>query len=71
MRIEGHHHGRRAVLARHAPDAFEDLPVSAMHAVEIAQGQYRVFPARRAGIVRKMDDVHHARVGNTSLPEVI
>ena len=38
--------------------AIEDLPMAAMHAVEVAERQHRMHPARRARIVRKVDDVH-------------
>ena len=61
MRIEGHDHRGGAVLAGDAADSLEDLAVAAMDAVEIPQRKNRVFPARRAWIFRKVDDVHDPR----------
>ena len=42
----------------HAADALEDLPMTAMHAVEVAERQHRMRPAGRARIVREMNDFH-------------
>ena len=39
-------------------DAIQDLAMAAVHAVEVAERQDRVRPARRARIVRKVNDVH-------------
>ena len=61
MRVEGHRHGRRAALARHATDALDDLHVAAMQAVEVAERQHGVQPARRARVLWEMDDVHATR----------
>ena len=41
-----------------APHAVEDLAMSAVHAVEIAERQHRLRPARRRGVVGEVDDVH-------------
>jgi hypothetical protein len=58
MGIERHHHRGGVTLARHATQAIEDLAVSAVQAVEVAERQHRIPPARRPRIVRKVDDVH-------------
>ena len=48
MRIEGHDDGGGAALAGDAAHAIEDLAMAAMHAVEVAERQHRLRPARRA-----------------------
>ena len=58
MRIEGHHDGRGAALAGDAAHAIEDLAVAAVHAVEVAEREHRLHPARRPRVVGKVDDVH-------------
>ncbi len=58
MRIEGHHGWGGTALVRDAADAVQDLPVAAMHAVEVAERQHRMTPACRARIVRKVNDLH-------------
>jgi uncharacterized protein YjiS (DUF1127 family) len=46
MRIERHHQRSRRVLGRHAAHALDDLDVTAMQAVEIAQREDWLLPAR-------------------------
>jgi hypothetical protein len=58
MRIEGHDDRRRRASSRHTTEAFEHLLMPAVHAVEIAEGQHRLRPARRALIVGEVDNVH-------------
>jgi hypothetical protein len=58
MRIEGHHHRRGAVFAGAALHPLENLAVAAMHAVEVAEREHGMIPARRSCVLRKMDDVH-------------
>src|SRR5262249_40535069 len=58
MRIEGHHHGCCAALARHTPDAVENLAMPAMYAVEVAERKHRLNPPGRAHMVWKVDTVH-------------
>ena len=53
--------GGGTALVRDAADAVQDLPVAAMHAVEVAERQHRMTPACRARIVRKVNDVHFNR----------
>ena len=48
MRIEGHRHGRRAALLGAAPHALDDLQMTAVHPVEIAERQHRLMPAAPA-----------------------
>jgi hypothetical protein len=60
MRIERHDDGGGAPLIRRTPDAVENLPVTAVHAVEVAEREDGLRPARRALIVRKMNNVHRA-----------
>jgi hypothetical protein len=45
-------------LAGDAAQTIEDLAVSAVQAVEIAEREHRIPPARRPRIVRKVNDVH-------------
>jgi hypothetical protein len=61
MRIERHHQRRGGALGRHAAHALDDLDVTAMQAVEVAQRQDGMLPARRTTIVGKVDDVHGPR----------
>jgi hypothetical protein len=58
MRVEGHDHGGGVTLAGDAAQPIEDLAVSAVEAVEIAEREHRIPPARRPRIIRKVDDVH-------------
>ena len=58
MRIEGHDDGGGATFAGDAAYAIEDLAVAPVHAIEIAEGQHRLRPARGPLIVGEMDDVH-------------
>ena len=58
MRIEGQHHAGAAALGGAALDALDDLDVAAMQAVEVAERQHRLMPARAARIVGKVDDLH-------------
>jgi hypothetical protein len=48
VRIEGHHDRRGAALGRDAADSIENLAMPAVHPVEIAEGEHRLVPARRA-----------------------
>jgi hypothetical protein len=52
MRIEGHRHGRAAALDGPALHAFDDLQMSSVQAVEVAEGQDGVRDPRRAGLIR-------------------
>ena len=61
MRIERHDDGRGAALAGDAAHAIEDLAMAAVHAVEVAEREHRLHPARRARVVGKVDDVHATR----------
>jgi hypothetical protein len=58
MGIEGHDHGGRAALVGDALHAIENLAVSAMQAVEVAEREHRMDPPRRTGVLREMNDVH-------------
>ena len=62
MRIEGHRHRRAAMLGSTTPDALDDLEVTAMQAVEIAERQNRMHQPRRPGVVREVDGLHSLHV---------
>ena len=54
MRVEGHHDGGRAMLAGDPAHAIEDLAMTAMQAVEIAQRQHR--PASSAAAADRREN---------------
>jgi hypothetical protein len=58
MRIEGHGHRRAAVFGGPAPDALDDLEMSAVEAVEISEGKHGMHEPWRARIVWKVKDFH-------------
>ena len=45
-------------LAGDALHAIENLPMTAMHAVEVAESEHRLRPPHRALVVGEMNDVH-------------
>ena len=55
MRIEGHRRRRAAALAGAAPHAVDDLDVAAVQAVEVAEREHGIVPARRR-VVGKVRD---------------
>ena len=62
MRIERHRHRRRSTLFGPAPHALDDFQVATMHAVEIAEGEYRLMPPRRPWIIRIVNDLHQRSI---------
>src|ERR1700674_799970 len=58
MRIERHRDGDAATLFSAATHALDNLQMSAVHTVEIAQSQHGLVPAWRPLIVGKVNDVH-------------
>jgi len=58
MRVEGHRHGRPAVLGGAAPHAVDDLEMSAVKAVEVSEGEHGMREPRRARIVWKVKNLH-------------
>ena len=58
VRIEGQHDGRAAAIGGAAPDALDDLGMAAMQAIEVAERQHRLVPARGACIIREPGDLH-------------
>ena len=48
VRVEGQHQRGAAALGADAADALDDLDVAAMQPVEVAEGEDRLVPARRA-----------------------
>ena len=66
MRVEGHDDGGRAALFGDAPHAIENLAVSAVQAVEVAEREHRVDPPRRTGVFREVNDVHGSRANARS-----
>ena len=60
MRIERHRHGDAAMLDGAALHALDDLEVSAVQAVEVAERQHRMHEPGRPRIVGKMQDLHQA-----------
>ena len=60
MRIERHRERRAAALAGALPHAVNNLHVAAVQAVEVAQRQDRLVPARRPRVIGKGDDIHSA-----------
>jgi hypothetical protein len=58
VRIEGHHDRRGAAFAGHTMEAVQNLPVPTVHAVEVAEGEHRMHPARGTLVVRKVDYIH-------------
>jgi hypothetical protein len=58
VRIEGQHERRAAALERDASDPLDDLHMTAVEAVEIAQRQHGIGPTRRAGVGGKPGDIH-------------
>ena len=53
MRVEGHRRGRAGALPGPPADAVDDLHVSAVQPVEVAEREHRIVPARRR-VVGKM-----------------
>ena len=62
MRIEGHRDRCRAALFRAAPHALDDLQMTTVHAVEIAEREDGLVPADRPGIIWVVDDVHQRSI---------
>ena len=60
MRIEGHRHRRAAMLGGAAPDALDDLEMSAVKAVEVAEREHGMHEPRRARVIWKMQNLHAA-----------
>ena len=58
MRIERHDDGCRGTLAGDAAHAIEDLAMTAVQPVEIAEGEHGLRPAWRTQVVGKVNDVH-------------
>ena len=58
VRIEGHRHGDAAVLDGAALHALDDLEMSAVQAVEVAEREHGMHEPRRPRIVGKMQDLH-------------
>ena len=56
--IEGQDERRAAALGGDAADALDDLGVTAVQAVEVAERQHGLVPARRARIIGKPGDFH-------------
>ena len=58
MRIERHRHRRAAVLDGAALHALDDLEMSAMQAVEVAEREHRMHEPGRPRIIGKVQDLH-------------
>ena len=62
MRIERHRDGRRPTLFGAAPHPLDDLQMTAVHAVEIPEGEHRLVPPRGPWIIWIVDDLHHRSI---------
>ena len=62
MRVEGHRHRRAAVFGGAAFHAIDDLLMSAVQAVEVAEGQDRVDEPRGPGVVGEVNGLHSLHV---------
>jgi hypothetical protein len=58
MRIERHRHGHAAMLDGAALHAFDNLEMSAVEAVEVAEREHGMHEPGRPRIVGKMQDLH-------------
>jgi hypothetical protein len=58
MRVERHDDGGGPSFVGDPLQPIENLAMSAVQAVEVAERQHRLLPVRRTRIVGKMDDVH-------------
>src|SRR5204862_3818536 len=58
MRVEGHRHRGAAMLGGAATDALDDLEMSAMKAVEVAEGEHGMDQPRGWRVVWKVKNLH-------------
>src|ERR1051325_6763562 len=58
MRIERHRHGRAAMLGGAAPHALDDLEMSAVETVEVAEREDGMHEPRRRRVVWKVKNLH-------------
>ena len=62
VRIEGHRDGRRAALFGSPTHSLDDLQMTAMHPIEIAERQSRLMPAGRPRIIWIVNDLHYRAI---------